>query len=374
VFADAGDIESLDPAWAFDTSSRNIVDNVYEYLFALPGKGTGDADLVPVLAARVPTRRDGLVSKDGLTYRIPVRKGVRFQDGGVMTPEDVRYSLLRFMLTDRAAGPSYKLLDPVLGLSSTRGKDGKLLPGVAAAAFKAVRVEGGAVVIRLKRPYAPFLEELSGAGAVMSRAWCTAHGQWDGREADAARYNDPKAEDTLGTRLMDGTGPFRLERYDPAQKRLVLSRFDGYWRRPARLKEVVVTTVREFSARKLMLEAGDADAIYVPVSYVSQLQGLPGVRVTPGLHTPGFALMLLFSKEVSPAGRAGIGSGRLDGNGVPPDFFSDPDARKAFADSVDYAGFIRDAMGGEGRQPAGFIPQGFSGYDRARKPRYRYAP
>ena len=40
--------------------------------------------------------------------------------GREVTPEDVRYSLMRFMITDRAGGPSALLLEPIAGVPSTR--------------------------------------------------------------------------------------------------------------------------------------------------------------------------------------------------------------------------------------------------------------
>ena len=47
-----------------------------------------------------------VLSEDaGRTYAFPIRKGVVFHDGSTMTPEDVRYSLLRFLLMDRSGCP-----------------------------------------------------------------------------------------------------------------------------------------------------------------------------------------------------------------------------------------------------------------------------
>jgi len=52
--------------------------------------------VVPLLAADMPT-----ISEDGLTYTIPLRKGVSFQDGSAMDSADVLASLQR---TARAKG------------------------------------------------------------------------------------------------------------------------------------------------------------------------------------------------------------------------------------------------------------------------------
>ena len=46
-----------------------------------------DNQLVPDLAADLPA-----VSDDGLVYTIPLRQGVKFHDGTVMTAQDVKFS------------------------------------------------------------------------------------------------------------------------------------------------------------------------------------------------------------------------------------------------------------------------------------------
>ncbi len=45
-----------------------------------------------------------------------------------------------------------------------------------------------------------------------------------------------------------------------------------------------------------------------------------------------------------------IGSGKLDGNGIPANFFSDPHVRKAFAYCFDWDTYIKDVEQGYGTQ------------------------
>ncbi|HEX4048468.1 MAG TPA: ABC transporter substrate-binding protein [Elusimicrobiota bacterium] len=370
VYATIGDPESFDPAWAYDSASQAVIANVYEYLLAFKGSGTRTKDLMPLLATKVPSQANGLISADGKTYRFPIRKGVRFHDGALMTPDDARYSLLRFMLFDRDGGPSSLLLEPILGLTSTR-RDGKLVPGLWEAASKAVTVEGDVLTIHLKRPFAPFLTILVGFGAIGERKWCAAHGQWDGEGATVAKFNNPGLEGALPKELMNGTGPFQLERFERNTKQVILTRNDRYWRKPAALKTVVIKVVDEFETRKLMVEAGDADVVYVPLMYYPQVQGIPGVEVIDGLQNLERSLLVTFTFKMNPVANGNIGSGKLDGNGVPPDFFSDKDVRKAFAYSIDYPGYIRDILRGRGTQSAGLIPPGLIGY-KAGPPRYTF--
>src|SRR3972149_6277598 len=60
-----------------------------------------------------------------------------------------------------------------------------------------------------------------------------------------------------------------------------------------------------------------------------------------------------------------IGSGVLDGNGVPPNFFSDEHVRKGFAYAFDWGAFINDVYRGEAVQSIELILPGMIGYDTA---------
>ncbi len=72
----------------------------------------------------------------------------------------------------------------------------------------------------------------------------------------------------------------------------------------------------------------------------------------------------MFIYRVSPeGGNPFIGSGKLDGEGVPPDFFSDPDARRGFAYAFDYEGFVREVMKGAGAPATDVFPPGVLGHD-----------
>ena len=372
VYVTNADPDSFDPAWSYDTASHAVIDNVYEYLLGFRGSGTTTKDLVAMLAAAVPSKANGLISADGLTYRFPIRTGVRFHDGAALTPEDVRYSLLRFMLLDRDGGPSSLLLEPILGLTTTH-PGGKRRGDAYALASKAVSVEGGDVVVRLAKPFAPFLTILATFGAVTERAWCAAHGQWDGRAETWEKFNNPVLEGTLSKELVNGTGPFKLARFERTTKQTLLERNDAYWRKPAALKNVAMKVVDEFATRKLMISGGDADVVYVPQMYFPQMQGIPGVEVVDGLQTLERSIILTFTFKINAAGNPNIGSGKLDGEGVPPDFFSDKDVRQAFAYSVDYGAYVRDILRGKGSQSAGFIPPGLIGW-KSGSPRYSLDP
>ena len=121
-------------------------------------------------------------------------------------------------------------------------------------------------------------------------------------------------------------------------------------------------TVPEFGTRRLMLEAGDADIIDVPRTFEVQVKGLKGVRVEDNLPRLLTDPVFFFTFKVNPLANPDIGSGKLDGKGIPPTFFSNKDIRKAFALSFDYSGFLTDGMKGKAALAKGSIPPGLLGY------------
>ena len=58
-----------------------------------------------------------------------------------------------------------------------------------------------------------------------------------------------------------------------------------------------------------------------------------------------------------------LGSGQLDGDGIPPDFFSDIHVRKAFNYCFDWEAFIAEVYQGEAVQNYGPFNAGLIGYD-----------
>src|ERR1035437_5574314 len=91
TLAEIQDVSSLDPAFPYDGSSQSIIQNVYETLIGF--KGSSVSEYEARIAEKVPSLENGGISPDGRIYKFSIRKGVKFQDGTEVAPEDVRYSL-----------------------------------------------------------------------------------------------------------------------------------------------------------------------------------------------------------------------------------------------------------------------------------------
>jgi peptide/nickel transport system substrate-binding protein len=392
VYATYGDPESLDPAWEYDTASQQVVMNVYETLL-FPKKGSA-TDFVPMLA----TKWD--ISPDGKTYTFTIRQGVKFHEGQDLTPEDVAYSLWRGMIQDRAGGPQWILLQPFFGLDVQSFQDDVVTKQFNGDWVKAVEAlqqlitydnNAGTVTMHLKQPYGPMLQILANSwGSIVSKPWVIQQGGWDGTPATAEKYHDPSAEADELFKVMNGTGPFKLERWAPGEE-IDLVRNDNYWLTTplwdggpsgaAKLQRVIIKNVSEWGTRFSMFQAGDADIATVDTQYVSQVD--PLVKETCDYQTnqcttvnPNGTLRLYkgipsvigdpiqFNQAVNDAGgNSTLGSGVLDGNGVPPDFFGDINIRKAFSYAFDYNTYIQQVWNGEAIQAYGPVLEGELGYD-----------
>lgn len=368
LVAHKGEMQSLDPVYSYDGVTQGMMLNVYDTL--LKFKGSSMTQLEPSLSTQVPSAENGLISKDGLTYTFPIRKGVRFHHGEELTPEDVRYSLLRFLLSDVAGGPSSLLLEPILGVSSTRDEKGKIAVSYKDAA-QAVRVDGDNIVITLKRPFAPFLSILARWGYVVSKEWAVQAGAWDGTEETWQQFNNFSKESSPLFNAMNGTGPFKLVRWNIAGRRLQLAANETYWAGAPKLKNIHLMTVEEPSTVRLMLEAGDVDVAEISPKFISQLKDKPGVKLYDNLPRLRTDPVIFFTLNVNMQANPDVGSGKWDGNGIPADFFADKNLRKAFEYAFDYDAFLKESMEGRGTRAIGPAPEGLMDYDDSFK-RYHF--
>ncbi len=361
-YALAADVDTLDPHWGYDAVSLFVVDQVYETLIDFKGESLDEFE--PRLATVVPSLQNGFLSKDGLNYAFPLRLGAKFHDGSTLSAADVKYSLMRFLLLDREGGPSNLLLEGLLGVRGT----GDLPPDqIFDLADKAISTEGGSVVLRLKKPFAPLLGILANFGHVVSKGYVEANGGWDGRKATWLKHRNPAKESAALYARMNGTGPFQLASWDRAAKKISLVRNESYWRKPAALARVNLSAVAESRERRRRLEAGEIDVAFVERRYLDQFEGLPGVIVADGLPALEAQNAILFNFKTETKNNPWLGSGRL-GDGVPPDFFADVETRKAFAFAFDYDAFIKEGYRSKAIQAHGPIPAVLFGYNPKQKP------
>ena len=175
IVATIGEPETVDPAWAYDSLSQELIFNVYETLIFNEREGV--SRFVSMLAT------EWHISEDGLTYTFKIGEGVMWHDSayGTLSPADVEYSLERWMVQDRPGGPTWMILEPffeVYHLESlgnlTDPADVVLVGQTIDAAVESTEAE---VIFHLSTPYAPFLSIIAQPWAsILNKQWCTDHG------------------------------------------------------------------------------------------------------------------------------------------------------------------------------------------------------
>ena len=417
-----GDVDTLDPALDYETAGGEVVQNVYDTLIWY-NKGDPNS-FVPNLATEVPSLENGGISADGKSFTFKVRQGVKFHDGSDMTVDDVAYTFQRGILQGGSASPQWLLVEPILGVGLADIAElvdpalvddpaglAKADPAKLEAACKKVTdaivadKAANTVTFKLAQPWGPLMATLANAwGSVQSKAWVIKGGGWDGDcKTWQNFYGKTSAElnaTPLGSTAM-GTGPYMLDHWTPTEE-IVMKANENYWRtEPAweggptgapRIKTVIIKEVTEFSTRYAMLQAGDADSIAVGSQsdwgQMDQLVGetcdkvvsaatckptdpnKPLRRVTGNVAVSRTDVFLNFKMNTE-GGNNFIGSGKLDGNGIPPDFFSDEHVRKAFAYCFNYDTYFKDVMLSEGERSINVMLPGQIGYND-QDPYYTY--
>lgn len=342
VLANYGNLRTLDPCVAYDVTSSQRLWNIYEPLIFFDGSHTDK--FKPILATEVPSLENGGISPDGKTYTFTIRKGVKFQEGGDLTPEDVVYSFKRNMIADPDGGPMWMVLEALTGEGSTRDRDGKIIDGIFDTIDKCIEAKGDKVIFHLPKPYPPLMGILNySSSVILDKEWAISKGCWDGNIKNAAKYNNPAPGHEPLLKITNGSGPYWMKAWEP-NKEFIFERFEGYWGPKPRLKNAIVKYVKEWSTRKLMLQNGDADRVRVDIQYVPEVKAMKGLTL---YEVPLLSVTAaFFCQKINPTGNPNIGSGKLDGNGIPSEFFSDINVRKAFLHAFDRETYKKDVFNG----------------------------
>jgi ABC-type transport system substrate-binding protein len=260
--------------------------------------------------------------------------------------------------------------------------------------------EARTLTLHLASPYAPLMQILSqGWGSPVDMEWMIEQGDWDGDCANWVAYHDPDAEDTVLFNVENGTGPYKLE-YWKSNDEISAVRNEDYWRTepmweggpsgPAFHERVIEKKVDEWGTRFAMFQASDADWTYVPTQYVDQIDPLvtqecdyrtgecttvnPAGQFRLYKDMPEVSSVDFFFVMDIPEESSYIGSGQLDGGGIPPDFFANPSIRKAFAACFDHDTYIAEVEKGEALPRNGPIIWDMTGHDPEDPPTPKYDP
>ena len=209
VVANKSSLESVDPVDVFSFAGTQLLSAVGDPLYATDHRG----QLQPRLAAGLPQFSD-----DGLTARIPLRKGVRFHDGTPFDAAAMVFNLERF----RQLGKLGYLLDDRIS---------------------ALRASGPyELELRLQRPYRALASLLSSINLAPV--------------SPSAYRNYTKR--SLSNRFV-GTGPYRLVSFSPQKQQLLP--FKDYWGEQPKNKGIHLLTLSNSTALYGSLLSGEVDVL-----------------------------------------------------------------------------------------------------------------
>ena len=234
--ATAFDPQTMDPhALALLYHSR-IAHQVYESLIGR------DEQFKPEPALAVSWQATALTR-----WRFRLRPGVSFHDGTPFGADDVVFSL------ERAMTPPSQRAFQLQGVSAVR------------------KIDPLTVEIQLEAPDAALPEKLQSI-AIMSKAWSERNGVTRAQDFNAR-------QETYAVRRANGTGPMRLERYEP-EVRTLLRRHAGWWgwgdARHGNLQQVSWVTIRSDTTRLAALASGEVDMVLdPPYPDIAQLKNDP---------------------------------------------------------------------------------------------------
>jgi peptide/nickel transport system substrate-binding protein len=217
---------SIDPAGATGNDVLGVTANLYDYLVELDPH---DLDRVqPALAEQ------WAFGADRRSLTLVLRQGVRFQSGRVLSADDAAWSLQRVLKLNLAMASPWKSY----GFSA--GNAARLIRALDARTLR----------IDFPEPTDPkmvlYTLATSVSAAILDRQAVLAH----------ERNGDLGAAWLLTHAA--GSGPFALTEWR-AKDAMLLDRFNGYWRGPAKLRRVVMRHIPESLSLRFMITRGDVD-------------------------------------------------------------------------------------------------------------------
>jgi len=326
--ATAFDPQTMDPHSLALQYHTRVVFQVYE---SLVGRDP-HYRLVPVLATE-------WTQTDPNTWRFKLRPGVRFHDGSPFTADDAVFSF------ERALAPPSQRQFVLKGIKRVRAVDPLTID------------------VELTTPDATLPQKLV-LVAMMSRRWAQSH-----HVERAQDYN--ARQETFAVRNANGTGAYRLERYEP-DVRTTLKAFPQWWNRGAsgigNVDAASFVTIRSDATRLAALHSGEVDIVLdPPYQDVERLRHDADVAVT---QVGDISTDLLAFDQAS-AALPGVAPGA---DGKPRNPFKDLRVRRAIYHAINIDLVIQKVLKGLATATGDLIAPEFGAAAAAGAPRPRYDP
>jgi peptide/nickel transport system substrate-binding protein len=268
---------------------------------------------------------------DPRTWRFRLRPDVRFHDGSPFTADDAVFSI------ERALAKTSQRAFQLRGVTGVR------------------KVDDLSIDVLLAAPDAVLPEKLLLVG-MMSRAWAMRHGVALPQDFNAK-------QETHAVRNANGTGPYRLVRYEP-DNRLVLAAHDAWWGRRGNVDEATWVVIQSDATRLAALASGEIDLLLdPPFQDVARLKREGRFRV---IETSDIGTQYLGFDQW----RAEPEHSDLKGRNP----FKDLRVRRAIAQAIDVDAIVAKVLRGQAAATGSHVSKRVEGYVPALEKRLPYDP
>nr|WP_309110435.1 ABC transporter substrate-binding protein [Saccharothrix sp.] len=325
VFGAAGEPKNFDPIFNDDGESFRPIRQMYDTLITYK---RGSADLAPGLAEKWEP------SADGKSWTFTLRKNVKFHDGTPFNAAAVCFNFDRWFNMKGAAAQSQMIYygDVFGGFAKNEGD------AAGEPLYKSCEAKDeGTAVLNLNAYKGAFPAAFGLTSFSISSP--EALKKYD---ADAVQQSgDSFTYPAYATEHPTGTGAFKFEKFDKANKTITLVRNDDYWGEKAKLDKLIFKIIPDENARKQELKAGTIDGYDYPNPADYNTLKSDGFNVTP---RPAFNILYL-----------GI-------NGANTPALKDLRVRQAIAHAVNREQLVKTKLPTGAEVATQFMPKTVAGY------------
>jgi peptide/nickel transport system substrate-binding protein len=247
----------MDPAYAYDTASSQIIENVCEALYTVNWSDPA-YPTIPRLATAMPTITNG-----GLTYTIPLREGVTFHDGYAFNAATAKWTFDRYAYFINYSGNAYLPAPFNVPLPDT------LL--VTQTAILYTTADGrpliNETVINSEYSITLHLNEVKASFTVLLAFY----------GMSMLSYNSaPPLRYYLNHEVLVGTGPFEFVSYTALVEEK-LKKFENYWRGASQIDTVTIAIIPSIPTLNQAFLSGNINVLLGPDKpFFAQIESAPG--------------------------------------------------------------------------------------------------
>ncbi len=303
------DVSTFDPQLASSAAEISVTKQLFRGLFTYDD----DLQVMPSIAAELPTQDNGGISSDGLTYTIKLRDDATWSDGEPLVAEDFVYGFQRLFDPDAGAQGYYTAY-----YTAIQGAEAATLGEAETSAIGVTAPDDQTLVLKLDHAQPTFVTLLALWPASPLREDLIAQSSDGWTDAGSLVSN----------------GPFVLTSYDPGVE-IGLAANPNYWASDApELDTLTYTVIPDSDAALLAYENGEIDMTSIPSESAERYMGNPEQERFGQLET----MALQYNVTEAP--------------------FDKVEVRQAFSRAIDRATYVQGQLSGIGVEALGWLPPG----------------